>query len=86
MLLSNASSLQMTYVADVKESVMPPYFVYLLGLRMGMAMAIPLTKSESRLDAVTKLYEKYEPKAKFADSAQQPNQEPRNAPFVDVRC
>lgn len=85
LLLSNSLSEQMTYLGDVSEAIMPAYLVMALGLRMGMMMAIPLTKSPTKFDLAEKLYETYLPTAKFADASQQPNVEANASPFVDCR-
>ncbi len=84
-LLSNETTLLMTYTADVDESVMPPYFTHLLGLRMGSEMAMPITRNVKKRKAAEENYDKYLPIARHADSSQQPNRDVADQPFIDCR-
>jgi len=85
-LLSNANTVLLTYTGDAAEDIFPPYFSFLLGLRLAWAMAMPLTRKQSREDAMEKKFDAYLPTAKFADASQQPNEAPKDAPFVDCRA
>ncbi len=85
-LLTNASEVQLRYTADVEISRLPAYFVMALGLQLGVALAIPITKSNSKLEGAIALRDDYLPKAKFADAQQQPADEPEDQPFIDVRA
>lgn len=83
--LANANSVLMTYTADVAEDIMPRYFAWLLGLKVGSVICMPLTKNRSLKKSIEEDFDKYWPKATFAASSQQPNKPVADQPFIDAR-
>ncbi len=84
-LITSNDTVLLTYTADADESVMPAYFSWLLGLRLAVEFAIPITKKKARKESAREDYDAYLPTARYADSSQQPNEPVRDSPFVDCR-
>lgn len=84
-LLSNNSTEEMTYLADVAEKIMPPHFVLLLGYKIGMELAIPLTKKTDRYKVARDKFTDQWHKSTFADASQQPPEEEHSQPFIACR-
>ncbi len=69
-LYSNVDNAIISYVADIKEDVMPSFFVELLIGKLASDFCIALTESTSRADFLNKRYEDDFKRAKLLDAQQ----------------
>lgn len=86
-LYSDATALDLDYIykPDVGLGKTPAYFYELLVARMAMEMALPLTGSLEKRNAMEAAYSKQRALAQWADSQGRPNQAVGSAPFIESR-
>lgn len=84
-LLSNASSITLTYIFRTDEADMPAFFTSLLTTCLAKEFCLPITESTTRADFLSKEAETMLKQAKLTDSQQNPPQIISDCPLIEVR-
>ncbi len=82
---ASSTELAADYVAEVDESLFPPYFTRLLVLELAARMSKSISGSESAKETLTRERQYQFAAALSADAQQQPNRPIRSRPYLDVR-
>jgi len=84
-LYTNATTVEIDYISNVDEDLMPWFAVEALELWFAARLAIPVAQSRTLMDDMTALFQDAMNEAKAADSQQAPNTPVADAPFIDCR-
>lgn len=84
-LLTTANDVYATYLRDVSESELPPFFRQALVSRLASEFCLPLTENTTLANFLLKQAEMDEKKARVIDSQQETPRAILNFPMVDIR-
>jgi hypothetical protein len=77
--------LYVDYIMQPDEQNIPDYFLDYLEVRLAVAMAVPVTEDEDKLELMSKLEPQIARRARMVDSQQQPQRGFWDFPLLNVR-
>lgn len=84
-LFSNASSISITYIADVDEALFPSTFLSAFIFSLASELALLMLEDNNKFNLFYKLYNTELKEARYLDSVQRPNVKIESFPLIDVR-
>ena len=84
-LYSDSDKVEIDYISQISETLLPPYFIKCFEYYLAMQFAIPLTDDLNKVDVMSRMYEKESRVARYADSQSAPQVPIQDDPYIRVR-